>query len=90
MMSSSKGLKNVEQGASTIVWCATSPKLEGIGGVYCEDNDIAPLSESASGQTAPTVDALKRGGVKPYAIDPTNARRLCDLSERLLGISANF
>ena len=86
----SKGLKNVEQGASTIVWCATSPKLEGIGGVYCEDNDIAPLSESASGQTAPTVDALKRGGVKPYAIDPSNARRLWDLSERLLGISANF
>ncbi len=85
-----RGLKNVEQGASTIVWCATSPKLESLGGVYCEDNDIAPLSEGDSGQTAPTVDAFKRGGVKPYAIDPANARRLWELSERLLGISTDF
>jgi hypothetical protein len=49
----SRGLKNVEQGAaSTIVWCATSPKLKGIGGVYGEDNDIALLSEGAFGQTS--------------------------------------
>lgn len=85
-----KGLKNVEQGASTIVWCATSPKLEGSGGVYCEDNDIAPLSEGDSGQTALQADAMKRGGVKPYAIDPALARRLWNLSERLVGLSANF
>lgn len=85
-----KGLKSVEQGASTIVWCATSPKLDDIGGVYCEDNDIAPLNEDDSGQAAPNVDAMKRGGVKPYAIDPAKARRLWDLSEGLLGLSTNF
>src|SRR5262249_26485693 len=35
------GLKNAEQGAATSVWCATSPQLDGMGGVYCEDVDIA-------------------------------------------------
>jgi NAD(P)-dependent dehydrogenase (short-subunit alcohol dehydrogenase family) len=82
-----KGLKSVEQGASTIVWCASSSVLDRAGGVYCEDNNIAPLSAAESGDIAPTVDALKRGGVKPYAMDPTNARRLWELSERLLDLS---
>jgi hypothetical protein len=63
--------------------------LERTGGVYCEDNDIAPLSAAESGEIAPTVDALKKGGVKPYAIDPINARRLWELSERLLGFSTH-
>src|ERR1700759_1579114 len=31
-----RGAKNVEQGASTSVWCAFSPQLAGRGGVYCE------------------------------------------------------
>ena len=30
-----------EQGAATQVWAATSPQLDGMGGVYCEDCDIA-------------------------------------------------
>jgi NAD(P)-dependent dehydrogenase (short-subunit alcohol dehydrogenase family) len=85
-----RGLKNVEQGASTIVWCATNPKLARIGGVYCEDNDIAPLSKSESGESVPNADTLKRGGVMPYAVDPAAARRLWHLSERLLGISTNL
>src|SRR5262245_33629820 len=34
-------LKTAEQGASTSVWCSTSPQLAGKGGVYCEDTDIA-------------------------------------------------
>src|SRR5262249_42049501 len=29
--------KTPEQGAATSVWCATSPQLEGKGGVYCLD-----------------------------------------------------
>ena len=39
----SRNMKNVEQGAATSVWCATSPQLDGLGGVYCENSDIAPL-----------------------------------------------
>ncbi|NML36938.1 SDR family NAD(P)-dependent oxidoreductase [Chitinophaga sp. G-6-1-13] len=34
-------LKTIPQGAATTVWCATSPLLDNIGGVYCEDGDIA-------------------------------------------------
>src|SRR5690606_13334548 len=37
-------LKTIPQGASTTIWCATSPLLNNIGGVFCEDTDIAELS----------------------------------------------
>ncbi|ULT25086.1 hypothetical protein KUH03_40580 [Sphingobacterium sp. E70] len=40
------------QGAATTVWCATSPLLEHIGGVYCEDGDIAVLSSDMTDQKA--------------------------------------
>jgi NAD(P)-dependent dehydrogenase (short-subunit alcohol dehydrogenase family) len=36
-----KNLKTVEQGAATSVWCATNPQLDGMGGVYCQNSDIA-------------------------------------------------
>ena len=36
-------LKTIPQGAATTVWCATSPMLNNIGGVYCENADIAEL-----------------------------------------------
>ena len=36
--------KTPEQGASTATWAATSPKLEGRGGEYCENCDIAQLA----------------------------------------------
>jgi NAD(P)-dependent dehydrogenase (short-subunit alcohol dehydrogenase family) len=67
------GKKTPEQGAATIVWCAVSPQLEGIGGVYCENCDVA----------APATEG--RGGVRPWAIDPDAARRLWTLSEKLTG-----
>ena len=35
------GFKSATQGASTTLWCATSPMLSDIGGVYCENCDIA-------------------------------------------------
>jgi len=38
-----RNMKSVAQGAATTVWCATSPQLDGMGGVYCENCDIAPL-----------------------------------------------
>ena len=30
-------LKTPQQGAATQVWAATSPQLNGLGGLYCED-----------------------------------------------------
>lgn len=68
--------KTIEQGAATAVWCATSPQLRGYGGVYCEDVDIAVVSEA---------DDAKEAGVKPWAIDPAAAQKLWKLSEQLTG-----
>lgn len=70
-------LKTIPQGASTTIWCATSPLLDDIGGVYCQDTDIAELSLEQEVST----------GVKPYSLDPTNAKRLWELSEKLTGIT---
>lgn len=70
------GFKTVAQGAATTIWCATSAQLEGIGGVYCEDGDIAALVPDDS--TGP--------GVRRWAIDPLLARRLWTLSEQMTGL----
>jgi NADPH:quinone reductase len=85
-----KGLKTVEQGASTIVWCATSPRLNEMGGVYCEDNDVARLNEGRSDLSSPSSVSVEQKGVMGYAIAPDNARRLWTLSEELLGFQADF
>lgn len=71
------GFKTPEQGAATQVWAATSPQLEGKGGVYCEDCDIAE----------PAQEEGPRVGVKDYAVDPEEAKRLWDLSVELTGVS---
>ncbi|ACT92759.1 SDR family NAD(P)-dependent oxidoreductase [Dyadobacter fermentans] len=77
-------LKTIPQGAATTIWCATSPKLEGLGGLYCENADVAEVDH---GNIAHRYDEpLTLRGVKPYSIDPGNARRLWTLSEQLTGI----
>ena len=65
-------VKNTEQGAATSVWCATSEQLAGMGGVYCEDVDIA--------QAVPA-DFTAAHGVRPWAIDSEQAERLWRISE---------
>ncbi|MDI1429479.1 oxidoreductase [Polyangium sorediatum] len=71
-------LKSAEQGAATSVWCATSPRLEGMGGVYCEDVDIA----------APVpADSSERRGVRPWAMDRDLAERLWTQSETWTGVT---
>jgi NAD(P)-dependent dehydrogenase (short-subunit alcohol dehydrogenase family) len=81
----SRDLKTREQGAATIVWCATSPQLEGKGGVYCENVDIATISSKDPSKL--TINDLKDDkGVMPYAIDSGAAHRLWQLSEKLTGI----
>jgi NAD(P)-dependent dehydrogenase (short-subunit alcohol dehydrogenase family) len=68
-------LKTPNQGAATSVWCATSPQLNGMGGVYCQDCDIAPA--------LPTDDSTELRGVRPRATDPIAAGRLWQLSEQI-------
>jgi NAD(P)-dependent dehydrogenase (short-subunit alcohol dehydrogenase family) len=70
------GFKTPAGGASTAVWCATSPLLAAGGGVYCEDCNIA--------EPKPADDPAFTG-VRPWAVDPDAAKRLWALSEKMLG-----
>ncbi len=75
------GFKTPEQGAATSVWAATAPMLDGKGGVYCEDCDVAS-------PTDPQSEFARFAGVDAYAVDPEQARRLWELSAELTGINA--
>jgi NAD(P)-dependent dehydrogenase (short-subunit alcohol dehydrogenase family) len=75
-------MKTVEQGAATTVWCATSPALDGLGGVYCEDCDVSPLVSAED--VAASGGLLDMAGVLPYAVDQDAAARLWEVSERLM------
>ena len=72
-------MKSPEQGAATSVWCATSPELDGLGGVYCENCDIA---------RALPADSTDMLGVRPWATNPDFADRLWALSESFTGARA--
>lgn len=75
-----QGKKTPQQGASTIVFAATSPLLDRIGGVYLTDNDISPLDD----EPRPITAAGPPAEVMSHSIDPRSARRLWKLSEQLL------
>ena len=75
-------LKTIPQGAATTIWCATSPLLNNVGGVYCEDADVASL---ALGQGFS--EGVKSAGVMAYSVDADAAKRLWHLTEELTGIS---
>jgi len=66
--------KTVPQGAATSVYAATSPDLDGLGGLYLEDCHIAERTD----------DPDDREGVRPYALDPARADALWTLSEQLV------
>jgi NAD(P)-dependent dehydrogenase (short-subunit alcohol dehydrogenase family) len=80
-----RNMKSPEQGAATSIWCATSPQLDGIGGVYCENADIAPLSIADRDSATLTRGSFAQG-VMPYAVDPESARRLWALSTEFTGV----
>src|SRR5580658_1577296 len=86
----SKGWKSVEQGAATSVWCATSPDLEGMGGLYAQDCDIAPLLDHADPEVIDAANTFGPAalGVMDYALDRASAERLWALSEELLESAA--
>lgn len=69
-------VKSVDQGAATTVWAAVSPMLDGLGGLYCEECDVARVVAADD----PSAD-----GVRPWAIDDVAAERLWALSVELTG-----
>jgi len=69
-----EGFKTPAQGAATSLWAATSPLLEGKGGLYCEDCNVAALTD----------DPQAFSGVRDYAVDEDAAERLWSVSETML------
>ncbi|MFN9927711.1 MAG: oxidoreductase [Phenylobacterium sp.] len=67
--------KSTEQGASTSVWAALAPELEGVGGLYLEN----------CAQAEPWTEANPFEGVLPHALDPEGAERLWAVSEETTG-----
>lgn len=64
--------KTPEQGAATSVLLAASPWLEGVTGLYFEDNQQAEVVVDTEGRTT---------GVAAHAIDPAIASKLWEYSE---------
>ena len=78
-------LKTIPQGAATTVWCATSPALNNMGGVYCEDADVAELDLGNIEHRQDEFSTLR--GVQPYSLDKENAKRLWGLSNEMTGLT---
>ena len=67
--------KTIPQGAATSVWAGVVAPADEVGGRYCEDCHVAEIEP----------DPAKRGGVKPYALDPERAKALWAKSEEMVG-----
>ncbi|MBT2502219.1 SDR family NAD(P)-dependent oxidoreductase [Curtobacterium sp. ISL-83] len=74
------GKKTIEQGAATLVFAAVSPLLDGIGGVYLRDNDVAELDDTQYPLTPDSIPSMANSAM----LDAEDARRLWELSEELL------
>ena len=70
--------KTTSQGSSTTLWCATSSSLNNIGGVFCEDCDIAKIKSEVD-------ESMQRYfGVADWAVDIDEASKLWELTEKTL------
>ena len=67
--------KTPAQGCSTSLWAATSPLLDAMPGVYCEDCDVALLAGA---------DSLAYQHCAPHITVAEDAERLWEISEKLL------
>ncbi len=73
--------KPPEQGAATSARAAASRQLDGMGGVYREDCDIARVAD-------PGTEEGRQRGVNLWAIDPQQAARLWAVSAEFTGVNA--
>lgn len=72
-----QGFKTPEQGCSTTLWAATSELLNDKPGVYCEDCNIAALTD-------PESPLARYTGINAHACDDASAEKLWEISEELL------
>jgi NAD(P)-dependent dehydrogenase (short-subunit alcohol dehydrogenase family) len=66
--------KSVPQGAATSVWCAVTAPADAIGGRYCADCNVSPVSDDDN-----------MNAVKSYATDAAHAAALWDKTEGWAG-----
>ncbi|KAL7931812.1 hypothetical protein V8C35DRAFT_103401 [Trichoderma chlorosporum] len=76
----SKVMKNTTQGAATQVWAAVSDDVLAAKGKYLEDCTVALPKEET--------DSPEWRGYADHAYNETDAKRLWEVSEKLLGIKA--
>ena len=69
--------KTASQGAATPVWTGLVASAEEVGGRYCENCHVSEVTD------APVSPAAE--GVRSYALDSENARKLWTRSEELVG-----
>lgn len=69
--------KTIPQGAATSVWAAVVAPAEEVGGRYCEDCQVSPITEGLISPVSP--------GVRRYALDPEHAKTLWARSEEMVG-----
>jgi len=71
-------MKSIEAGASTSVWAATAPELEGFGGLYLENCHIGQPGTN-------TPEIIKNmHGYLPHALNEENADKLWKISEEFI------
>jgi NAD(P)-dependent dehydrogenase (short-subunit alcohol dehydrogenase family) len=69
--------KTIPQGAATSVWAAFVAAAEEVGGRYCEGCQVSQITDGLISPVSP--------GVRPYALDPEQAKTLWAKSEEMVG-----
>lgn len=69
--------KSIPQGTATTAWAGFVAPADEVGGKYCEDCAVAPVTDH---NPSPLF-----GGVRSYALDPVRAAALWAKSEELVG-----
>ncbi len=67
--------KSTAAGGATALWAALSPQLNDMGGVFCEDCDIAQAADEDSGRYQ---------HAREWICDPAKADRLWDMTEAMI------
>ena len=73
-----KMFKTPEQGGASALWAALSPALDGMGGVYCEDCNIAQAADENSGRYQ---------HAREWICDSERANKLWDMTEMMIALT---
>ena len=81
--------KELEDGGTRSIdqyLCATSPRLDGMGGVHCENADIPILGSADPATCRKLGDSLLHQRVMPYTVIRNRSNGLRVVSEQFAGL----